>query len=150
MKIKKVGTALFITTGLIFSGLAVADDRGSDGHHDHSQHGHGSAQQGQNHGHMKNGEHMMDEKDMGHHAGEMGAHMREVMGQGRVNKVMAKHGMVNIKHEPMPDMNWPQMSMNFKTEKSVNLEDLKPGQEVDFTLLVDDDNNYVIKEITVK
>jgi Cu/Ag efflux protein CusF len=141
MKIKKVGTALFITAGLMFSVVSTADDHG---HHDHSQHGH------QNGEHMEKGEHMMDQKDMGHHAGEMGAHMREVMGEGRINKVMAKHGMVNIKHDPMPEMNWPQMSMNFKTEKSVNLEDLKPGQEVDFTLLVDDDNNYVIKQITVK
>lgn len=146
MKIKKVGTALFITGGLMFSVVSPADDHGHHDHsqHDHSQHGHQNAE------HMEKGEHMMDQKDMGHHAGEMGAHMREVMGEGRINKVMAKHGMVNIKHEPMPEMNWPQMSMNFKTEKSVNLEDLKPGQEVDFTLLVDDDNNYVIKQITVK
>ena len=146
MKIKKVGTALFMTAGIIFSGVTTADNHGhhDNSHHDHSQHDH------QNGEHMEKNEHMMDQEDMGHHAGEMGAHMREVMGEGRVNKVMAKHGMVNIKHEPMPDMNWPQMSMNFKTEKSVNLEDLKSGQEVDFTLLVDDDNNYVIKEITVK
>lgn len=117
-------------------------------------------------GEMKgNGHHHGEEISEGHHHGmskeakgmkkegmPMGDHadMREVMGNGRLNKIMADKHMVNINHEPMPEMNWPKMRMNFKTDKSVDLSSLKPGQEVDFTLLVDDDNNYLIKEITVK
>lgn len=105
-----------------------------------------------NHGHeSSSGGHMTDSKQMGQHMGDgMAGHMREVMGHGRLNKIMADRHMVNIKHEPMPEMKWPKMSMNFKTQKQVDLNSLKPGQEVEFKLLVDDDNNYVIKEIIVK
>jgi len=136
MKIKSLFSAVAITTAVALSLTAFAD--GNDGHH----HGHSD--------HMKQDGHMMDQKDMPHHGENMDSHMREVMGHGRINKVMAGHGMVNIKHEPMPEMNWPQMSMNFKTQKQVDLSSLKPGQQIDFKLLVDKDNNYVIKEITVK
>ena len=104
---------------------------------------------GNNGHHHDHSEHAQDEKRMMDHK-KMDSNMREVVGNGRVNKVMAKHGMVNIKHEPMPEMGWPQMSMNFKTQDQVDLSNLKPGQQVDFTLIVDDENNYVIKNITVK
>jgi len=134
MKIKSIVSIAVISSSMGLALPALAD--GNNGHH----HGHSDQSNG----------HMMDQKDMGHHGGNMDTHMREVMGHGRVNKVMAGHGMVNIKHEPMPEMNWPQMSMNFKTQKQVDLSSLKPGQQVDFKLLVDEDNNYVIKEITVK
>ena len=80
----------------------------------------------------------------------MGEHMREVVGQGRINKIMADKRMININHGAIPEMNWPKMRMNFKTQEQVNLSELELGQEVNFTLLVDGDNNYVIKEITVK
>lgn len=136
MKIKSIISIAVIAASMGLVLPALAD--GNDGHH----HGHSD--------HMKSNGHMMDQKDMGHRGGNMDARMREVMGHGRVNKIMAGHGMVNIKHEPMPEMNWPQMSMNFKTQKQVDLSSLKPGQQVDFKLLVDEDNNYVIKEITVK
>ena len=136
MKIKSIVSIAVISTSMGLALPALAG--GSDNHH----HSHSD--------HMKSNGHMMGQKDMEHHGGNMDAHMREVMGHGRVNKVMAGHGMVNIKHEPMPEMNWPQMSMNFKTQKQVDLSSLKPGQQVDFKLLVDEDNNYVIKEITVK
>ena len=136
MKIKSIISVAVISVSL-GSALPVLAD-GNDGHH----HSHPD--------HMNNDAHMMDQKDMGHHGSSMDSHMREVMGQGRVNKVMAEYGMLNIKHEPMPEMNWPQMSMNFKTQKQVDLSNLKPGQQVEFKLLVDDDNNYVIKEIVVK
>ena len=136
MKIKSIISVAVISVSL-GSALPVLAD-GNDGHH----HGHSD--------HMNNDGHMMDQEGMGHHGGSMDSHMREVMEQGRVNKVMAEYGMLNIKHEPMPEMNWPQMSMNFKTQKQVDLSKLKPGQQVDFKLLVDDENNYVIKEIVVK
>lgn len=100
--------------------------------------------------HKHDKSHKMKHKNKAHHVGDMGANTREVMGQGRINKVMAERGMVNIKHQPMPEMNWPKMSMNFKAQEQIDLSNLKPGQEVDFTLLVDDDNNYVIKGILIK
>lgn len=101
------------------------------------------------HGHSGKGD-MKDHKNMGHQSGHMDAGMREVMAQGRVNKVMAGHGMVNINHEPIPEMSWPKMNMNFKTQPQVKLDGIEPGQQVQFKLLIDGDNNYVIKEIIAK
>ncbi|UZE94524.1 copper-binding protein [Alkalimarinus alittae] len=92
-------------------------------------------------GHMessKQGEHMNKEQKMTH-----------VMGNGRINKVMAKGHMVNISHEPISELNWPKMRMNFKTSDKVNLGELKPGQKVQFKLQVDQDNNYLINEIHI-
>lgn len=131
MKIKSVISIAALTTGIAFTMPTFADGQGH-------QHGHSDAN------------HMMDSKGMGDHMNEMNEHHRIVMGQGRINKIMADRHMLNIKHEPMPEMNWPQMSMNFKTQKQVDLSSLKPGQEVEFKLVVDDNNNYLIKDIKVK
>ncbi len=73
--------------------------------------------------------------------------MQMVKGKGILNKVMAEHHHVNISHEPIAELNWPKMKMNFQTDKAVNLSDLEPGQKVMFTLQVDDKQNYIIKEI---
>ncbi|UZE95319.1 copper-binding protein [Alkalimarinus alittae] len=100
-----------------------------------SEHGHSNMKE---QGHMMKQDHM---KSQG---------MREVMGTGRINKVMAEKHMVNIVHEPIAEMEWPKMRMNFKTAEGVNLNDLKPGQEVTFKLQVNKDNSYVIKQIDVK
>ncbi len=92
-------------------------------------------------GHMESsqqGKHMTKDQKMTH-----------VMGTGRINKIMAKGNMVNISHEPISELNWPKMRMNFQTSDKVNLEQLKPGQEVQFKLQVDKDNNYLINEIHV-
>lgn len=136
-QIYSLGAFLFAIA--IGSAPVYADDHG---HHS------GAHNEGHHHQGHASGEHMMNADEM--HDGAMTSHMREVMGSGRINKIMADRHMVNIKHEPMPEMNWPKMSMNFNTKKTVDLGALRPGQEVEFKLLVDDDNNYVIKEITVK
>ncbi|WP_250657145.1 copper-binding protein [Alkalimarinus coralli] len=100
-----------------------------------------------NRGHNKN---HMNEKGQMMNQAEMGQHMREVMGTGRINKVMADRKMVNIVHEPIAELDWPKMRMNFRTAQEVNLGELKPGQEVTFKLQVNKDNSYVIKQIDVK
>ena len=134
-------TSLAMCAGLLVS-TAVFAGGPNEGH----QEGHGKGKD------MGKG-HMMKDMDKGM-SGKLSnkgdGHMREVMGEGRIHKVMADRDMVNIKHEPMPEMNWPKMKMNFKVGKGVDLGSLKPGQMVDFTLLVDNDNNYIIKNINSK
>ncbi len=95
------------------------------------------------HGHDGASGHMMQQETMAEHH-------REVIGTGRINKIMADKHMINISHEPIAEMDWPKMRMNFKTMAQVKMDDLKPGQEVTFTLDVDGYNNYVIKKIVVK
>ncbi|KZZ70581.1 hypothetical protein A3765_03045 [Oleiphilus sp. HI0130] len=124
---KKTVSAVFATLLVIVSASAVASDHGM--HHE------GMQNEGM-HGEGKHGERM--------------SNMREVMGMGRLNKIMAERGMVNINHEPMPEMNWPKMRMNFQVQEGIDLSELNLGDEVEFTLMVDDNNNYIIKDIKTK
>lgn len=135
-----------LTTLAMSASLLISTAVFAGGPHDSHHHGHGNGKD------MGNGHMMKDmDKGMSGNMSKKGAgHMREVMGEGRIHKVMADRAMVNIKHEPMPEMNWPKMKMNFKVDKGVDLGSLKPGQMVDFTLLVDNDNNYIIKNINSK
>jgi len=98
----------------------------------------GIASAGEEHADHKDGGHMMDKQQM-----------TEAMGTGRINKVMAKHNMVNISHEAIKALNWPKMKMNFTTSDKVKLDKLEPGQLVNFKLQVDKDNNYLVTEINV-
>ena len=129
----------FLFAMLIASAPVLAD--GTEGHMMDGEHMNGQ-------GHMQNEEHMMDEDDpmmdeSNHQA------MRTVMGIGQINKIKMKQHMVNITHEPIMELNWPQMRMNFQTSETVDLSSLKPGQKVKFSLEVDEDNNYLIKDISV-
>ncbi|KZZ54752.1 hypothetical protein A3758_00420 [Oleiphilus sp. HI0118] len=124
---KVTASGVFATLLVIVSANAVATDHGM--HHE------GMQNEGM-HGEGKHGERM--------------SNMREVMGMGRLNKIMAERGMVNINHEPMPEMNWPKMRMNFQVQEGIDLSELNLGDEVEFTLMVDDNNNYIIKDIKTK
>ena len=81
---------------------------------------------------------------------QMSKNTQEVWGVGVVNKVMADHNMLNISHEPIQELNWPKMRMNFTTQEWINLSDLKLGQQVVFKLIVNEDNSYIIKDIIYK
>jgi Cu/Ag efflux protein CusF len=139
---KKTVSAVFATLLVIVSASAVASDHGMhhEGMQNEGMHGEGMHGEGM-HGEGKHGE--------GKH-GERMSNMREVMGIGRLNKIMAERGMVNINHEPMPEMDWPKMRMNFQVQEGIDLSELNLGDEVEFTLLVDGDNNYVISNIKTK
>ncbi|KZZ57197.1 hypothetical protein A3760_16900 [Oleiphilus sp. HI0122] len=134
---KVTASGVFATLLVIVSANAVATDHGMhhEGMHHEGMHHEGMQNEGM-HGEGKHGERM--------------SNMREVMGMGRLNKIMAERGMVNINHEPMPEMNWPKMRMNFQVQEGIELSELNLGDEVEFTLMVDDNNNYIIKDIKTK
>ncbi|MFC1681037.1 copper-binding protein [Pseudomonadota bacterium] len=75
--------------------------------------------------------------------------LRTVTGTGQINKIAAQHQMLSITHEPIPEMNWPRMKMNFRTSDGVDLSNLKPGQNVQFVMEVDKENNYLIMNIEI-
>ncbi len=74
---------------------------------------------------------------------------RTITGTGQVNKIAAQHHMLSITHEPISEMNWPRMKMNFRTSDDVDLSVLQPGQKVQFVMEVDEGNNYLITDIKV-
>jgi Cu/Ag efflux protein CusF len=70
-------------------------------------------------------------------------------GKGKVNSVDAKAGKINLTHGPIASLGWMGMTMDFDVQDKASLTNLKPGQEVTFTLIEVRKGKYVISEITV-
>lgn len=87
----------------------------------------------------------MDHGAMGH--GDAMAAKTEAAGVGLINKVDADKGMINITHEPMPDLGWPTMTMDMAVTKQVNLAGVKPGDKVTFKVKLGRDKQYRVTEI---
>jgi Cu/Ag efflux protein CusF len=63
------------------------------------------------------------------HAGRDDAHAT-----GTVNSVDPAQRKVNLSHNPIPEIGWPAMTMDFPVGPSVDLSGLKPGTRVNFTI----------------
>ena len=70
----------------------------------------------------------------------------QVSGSGVIESMMPAHGMLTLQHEPIDELGWPAMSMDFRTAGGVKLDQLKTGDSVMFTLKKQDDR-YVITAI---
>ena len=71
-----------------------------------------------------------------------------VEGTGIVDSVMASHGMIDLTHDPIPALDWPEMSMSFFTLEGVSLQGLSEGDAVTFTLRRNDDGQWRIASIS--
>jgi Cu(I)/Ag(I) efflux system periplasmic protein CusF len=69
--------------------------------------------------------------------------------EGKVNKVDAANGKVNISHDPIPSLKWPAMTMDFDLKNKADAAKLKPGQRITFDL-EKSGKGYVVKNVTVK
>lgn len=78
---------------------------------------------------------------------EMGVPVREVSAYGFVTQVSSDTHHIDIKHAPIPEMNWAPMVMNFKVVEAVDLSTFKRGDKVQFVLEVDANLNYRIKSM---
>ena len=77
------------------------------------------------------------------HAGQNDAH-----GTGTVNSVDPAQHKVNLSHQPIPEIGWPAMTMDFPVAPSVDLKAIKPGTRVNFTIEQRPGGMYEIKAIT--
>ncbi|MDB2356310.1 efflux RND transporter periplasmic adaptor subunit [Pseudoalteromonas sp.] len=77
------------------------------------------------------------------------AAITSVWGKGVVNSVMADHRMVNISHEPMDELDWPSMTMDFTVADSVDFKALQAGQALHFEVTKKADNSYLISAIHI-
>jgi len=68
-------------------------------------------------------------------------------GVGTVNSVEAGARKINLTHEPMPEIDWPTMTMNFAVAEGVDLGAVAPGDAVRFSLAEAGDGSYVITAI---
>lgn len=77
--------------------------------------------------------------------GPMGESVREASGFGIVIKKNVDTQTIDIRHGPMPEMNWAPMLMTFTAYEGVDLSSFKKGDKVDFVLSVDKENDYRLK-----
>jgi len=63
---------------------------------------------------------------------------------GKVNSVMHEKGVVNITHEPIPELNWPTMKMDFQVAESVDLGVIETGETIHFKLKKIGTSDYLI------
>jgi RND family efflux transporter MFP subunit len=68
-------------------------------------------------------------------------------GRGKVNKVDAQAGMLNLSHGPIPTLSWPAMTMDFRVKDKSLLGNVKPGQEVEIELAQEGPAAFVLTAI---
>jgi Cu/Ag efflux protein CusF len=76
------------------------------------------------------------------HAGHNDAH-----GTGTVNSVDPAQHKVNLSHNPIPEIGWPAMTMEFPVAPAVDLTAIKPGTRVNFTIEQQPGGMYEIRAI---
>lgn len=67
--------------------------------------------------------------------------------KGEITDLMADHGMLTINHQPVPEWNWPGMTMNFNAAQGVDLTGFAKGQAIEFEMQKTDDGQYQIVAI---
>ena len=77
------------------------------------------------------------------HAGHNDAH-----GTGTVNSVDPAQHKVNLSHNPIPEIGWPAMTMEFPVAPAIDLAPIKPGTRVNFTIEQQPGGMYEIRAIT--
>ena len=76
------------------------------------------------------------------HAGQNDAH-----GTGTVNSVDSTQHKINLSHQPIPEIGWPAMTMEFPVAPSIDLKAIKPGTRVNFTIEQGQGGMYEIRAI---
>ncbi|CAI85403.1 efflux RND transporter periplasmic adaptor subunit [Pseudoalteromonas translucida] len=72
-----------------------------------------------------------------------------VWSEGIVNSIMAEHRMVNISHEPIAELDWPSMTMDFTVADDVDFTAFENGQTLHFELTKQADGSYVLTAIHI-
>jgi Cu/Ag efflux protein CusF len=70
-------------------------------------------------------------------------------GTGTVNAVMAAERKINISHDPIPELEWPEMTMDFRLADAVSLEGIEAGARVTFQLRKGENGVYEIESLSL-
>jgi Cu(I)/Ag(I) efflux system membrane fusion protein len=65
----------------------------------------------------------------------------------QVVKIMPKHKMIEVNHEPIPEWGWPAMTMSFVVDEKISLDTLSTGMHVRLFLIEDTDGEYTVKKL---
>ena len=72
-----------------------------------------------------------------------------VWSKGVINQVMTAHRRVNISHEPIEELDWPKMTMDFTVADNVDFQALQAGQTLHFELTKNAQSSYIISAIHI-
>ncbi|HEB0852876.1 TPA: cation efflux system protein CusF [Citrobacter braakii] len=67
---------------------------------------------------------------------------------GVIESIDTENKKITIKHEPIPAVNWPAMTMRFTQVSDTRADDIKPGDKVAFTF-VQQGNLSVLRDIHI-
>lgn len=70
-----------------------------------------------------------------------------VWAKGEITNVMVEHSMLTINHQPVPEWNWPGMTMDFSVESDVDLNNLTSGQSIEFEMVKSPDGQYIVADV---
>ena len=68
-----------------------------------------------------------------------------ISGKGVVLKVDRANGTVKINHDPIPALDWPQMTMPFRLKESALADQVKEGDKVEFYLEKSGSDYVIVK-----
>ena len=72
---------------------------------------------------------------------------KKIMGTGILKELMPNKNKINMAHDPIPALDWPDMVMDFDLKENLSLKGLNKGDKVEFEL-EKGENGYMIKSIT--
>lgn len=73
-----------------------------------------------------------------------------LIAKGTVNEVFAHSRKLNISHQPIDALGWPEMTMDFALTDNAKLEGIEAGTTIQFTLLKHESGSYRIDSIRVQ
>ena len=73
--------------------------------------------------------------------------MESVWAKGEISDILPSSRTLTINHQPVPEWNWPGMTMNFTAGDNVDIDALKSGQVVEFELQKTPDGQYQVIDI---
>ncbi|MFC1681036.1 efflux RND transporter periplasmic adaptor subunit, partial [Pseudomonadota bacterium] len=80
------------------------------------------------------------------HAEPMAEAVKRVTATGEIRELIPEMGMVEMVHDPIPDWNWPTMTMSFSLADPDDLNALSPGQRIRFSLTESESGDYILSE----
>lgn len=69
---------------------------------------------------------------------------------GEVKKVKPKSGKITIKHEEIPNLDMPGMTMVFRVDEGTDISQFKKGDNVEFTVIEKDGKMFIVTIETAK
>lgn len=81
------------------------------------------------------------------HHGEVAAEHKATMGKGIVHSVNLENRKINLSHEPIPALKWPEMTMDIDVAEGVDLTALTPDQKIQFHIELGEDKVYRITKV---